>query len=244
TEKLIYCADNSFFCHIAFVDDDGRTCMNGEMEINPRVYAGSSLTGSMNVAPGANIYSVPVHSSSGSVIGTLVGKLEDNAAANASFKAYGVSGVTYILNTDGTIINCSNNTASGIAAGDNLITVLSDENDINLIRTHLSQNDVSDSFKVTYKDEEYILAMTSLDTQAWTLVSLVPCSAVIDFYSNITAPLNYMIFGLTAVFVILAGYLFYFTHRVRKTAEGIIDENNKINYVDDITGYSSWKSFM
>ena len=244
TEKLIYCADNSFFCHIAFVDDDGRTCTNGEMGINPRVYAGSSLTGSMNIAPGANIYSVPVHSSSGSIVGTLVGKLEDNAAANASFKAYGVSGVTYILNTDGTIINCSNHTASGIAAGDNLITVLSDENDINLIRTHLSQNDVSDSFKVTYKDEEYILAMTSLETQAWTLVSLVPCSAVIDFYSNITAPLNYMIFGLTAVFVILAGYLFYFTHRVRKTAEGIIDENNKINYVDDITGYSSWKSFM
>lgn len=244
TETLRYCADDSFFSHIAFVDPGGRTCMSGETDFNPRVYAGSALTGAISVTPGTNIYSVPVLAKDGEVLGTLVGKLESNAAGSVSFGAYGVTGVTYILSADGTIINCSNNTAAGISSGDNLLTALGNENDINTIKTHLSQKDVSDADVVTYNGNDYILAMTSLETQGWTLVNLVPCSAVLEYYDNVTAPLNYMIFGLTAVFVILAAYLFYFTYRTRKSAEDIIEENNKINYIDDITGYSSWKSFM
>lgn len=242
-EKLEYCADVSSFSHIAFVGPDGRTCECEGVDFNPRVYAGSALTGAMSITPGTNIYSVPVVAKNGEVVGTLVGKLEDDAAKSVAFYVYGISGISYILNADGTIINCSNNTASGINAGDNLVDILSKENDVNTLKTHLSQKNINDAEVVTYNGNDFILAVTSLETQGWTLVNLVPCSAVLKYYNNVIAPLNYMIFGLTSVFVILAAYLFYFTYRIRKSADSVLEENNKINYVDDITGYSSWKSF-
>lgn len=243
-EQLKYCADNSSFCHIAYVNSAGRTCTSGEMEINPRVYASSSLSGSVNLTPGLNVYSIPVTSKDGAVIGTLVAKVKDDAAKPKTFYAYGVSGTSFILSNDGTVINCAENTISGIAVGDNMVTALESENDVNSLKAALSQKNINAARKIKYKGQEYILAIASLETQNRTLASLVPTSTIINYYSNVINPLNYMIFGLTAVFVILAAYLFYFTNRVKKKAESVLDENNKINYVDDITGYSSWKSFM
>ncbi len=244
TEKLALCVDNAGFASLAYVSSDGRTCTSGEMDANPRVHASSALTGSNVVVPTEKVYAVPVKGSDGVITGALVGISGDVSEEYEAFAVFNITGASYILDQTGVIVSLGQDPVLDLHIGDNLVTTLSVENDTNLLKASLSQKNVLVSHDLTYKGEKYISAIASLNTQGWTLVSMVPVSVVIENSDDIITSMNYLIFGLTVVFVVLAIYLLYHTHKIRVRAEEVAEENLKINYIDDITGYSSWKGFM
>ncbi len=243
TAILNHCKSDNAFSEIAYVSTNGRTCQSGEMTANPRVYAASALTGQDVVMLAEKIYSVPVKDNTGKINGALVAISNNNDTDIFNSSVFGVSNTSFILDLNGIVVSIPENSSINFSVGENVVDLLSAENDVNMLKTALSQKDVVISENVKYKNEDYIFAAASLKTNNWTLVTVVPYDSVISHSQNVIVVLNRLIFGLTAVFVILAIYLFYFSYKIRKKAEEVVEENNKINYIDDITGYSSWKAF-
>jgi len=241
--QLLRCVENGDFRALAYVGTDGSTYVSEDIGDNPRIYATDALEGNATFFPDKGVYAVPVVCSNGGIHGALIGKSagENNSK---SFTAYGITGLCFILNPDGVIVQCAQNPIINLGVGDNILSALGVENDINSLKTALSQKNINAAKTVNYKNVKYILSIASMENQGWTMVAIVPWSAIESHSQNITAPMNYLVFGITVVFAILAFYLLYYTNRIRKKANSVIDENNKINYVDDITGHSSWKSFM
>ena len=240
--QLIRCSENGNFAALAYIDTSGNTYICGDLGENPRLYASEALEGEAKIFVANGIYAVPVLCAEGGIHGALVGKHNQDSEIE-SFNAYGVTGTCFILDTQGVIIQCSSTPTMDLNVGDNMVSALGVENDVNSLKTALSQTDINASKIIKYKGETYILAISSLETEDWTIVSAVPWTAVVAHSQNITTPMNYLVFGITALFVILAVYLLIYTNRIRKRVNTVIDENNKINYIDDITGHSSWKSF-
>lgn len=243
TEQLIRCVENGDFSALAYVGTDGSAFVSKDIGDNPRIYATESLEGKNKIFLNNGVYAVPVACSKGGIHGALIGK-SSSAQSGKRFTAYGVEGTCYILDTQGVIIQCNSTPSVNLGVGDNIVSALGVENDINSLKTALSQKNINAAKVVMYKNEKYILAISSMDTEDWTMISLVPWSAIVEHSQNITAPMNYLVFGITVVFVLLALYLLHYTNRIRKRANSVIDENNKINYIDDITGHHSWKHFM
>ena len=244
TEKLSLCMENAGFASLAYVSSDGRTCTSGEMSANPRVHASSALTGSNVVVPAEKVYAVPVKGSDGVVEGALVGVSGDVHQEYEAFSVFDITGASFILDDTGVIVSTGSNPIIDLHIGDNLVTTLSVENDTNFLKASLSQKNVLLSHDITYKGQKYISAVASLDTQGWTVVSMVPASAVIENSDDVITSMNNLIFALTAAFVILAIFLLYYAYNTRVRAQRVVEENIKINYIDDITGYPSWKGFM
>lgn len=238
-ELLDICADGEYFTSVAYVNKNGRTVISGEMNANPKLY----LNDTGSVIPGEYLYSIPIKNSEGITEAALVGIAPENET-DSGHSIYGLKGVSFILDNFGNIIFAAPEPTVPLNVGDNVLTILGNENNMNSLKSKITRRDVCEAEIVNYKGERYILAVSSLKTEKWSLIALVPCSAVYNYSESVTSPMNYFIFGLTAVFLILAGYLFYFASRAHKRANAFIDENNKINYIDDITGYSSWKHFM
>lgn len=241
--QLIRCVDNGDFAALAYVGADGSTYVSEDIGENPRVYATEALEGAAKMFPEKAIYAVPVSCSEGGIHGALIGKSSHSDEAK-TFTAYGMKGTCFILDTQGVVVQCAPTPSIDLTVGDNLVSAFGVENDVNSLKTALSQKDIRASKLVKYKNESYVLAISSLNTEDWTMVSVVPWKAIEAHSQNITTPMNYLVFGITALFVLLAVYLIHYTNRIRKRVNTVIDENNKINYVDDITGHSSWKSFM
>ncbi len=243
TELLKQCVKKEYFSGIAYVSTDGRTCQSGEMNINPRVYSVSALQGVNSVSPAEKIYSVPVTGAGNNVTGALVGISSSTEVSFYDSSVFGVSETSFILDSGGVVVSAPINPELNFAIGNNMVETLAAENDINALKTILSQKNSQISLNIKYHGESYILAAASMSTNSWTLVTIVPYNTVINHSKNVISPLNGLIFALTAIFVLLAGYLIFFSYRVRKKADEVVAENNKINYIDDITGYSSWKAF-
>ena len=246
SEELIddyieHCLDDGKFSEISYVSADGK--VYGNMEKNPRAYVTDSLGGDSVILTSESLYTVPVYKKE-VIIGALAGKADPNNYNAATFNMYGVTHNCFILDTTGVVINGAESPIISIKVGDNLPVILEAENDTNSLKTALSQKNAELSEIITYGGVRYFMTICSMSTNNWTLVSFVPCSAVTDSSQNVIAPLNWLVAALTAVFLILAAYLLYYTYRIRKKANAIVDENNKINYIDDLTGYASWKSFM
>ncbi|MBQ8613244.1 MAG: EAL domain-containing protein [Ruminiclostridium sp.] len=242
--KLKLCSSDNAFSQIAYVSVAGRTCTSSEMSVNPRVYVSSALTGVDTVLPSEKIYCVPVYDDHAEIIGALMGIADSSNTSFYQFSVFGVSGTSFILDANGVVISGPDIPSLDFSIGENMLNALEKENDLNNLKTALSQKTVHISDNFTYKGEKYVAGISSLTSQDWTIVTIVPESALVEHAESVITPMNSIVFGLTAVFVILAGYLFYFTYHIRKKADAIVDENNKINYIDDITGFSSWKSFM
>lgn len=236
-----HCLEDGQFSEIAYVNNSG--IVFGETSINARMYATKSLSGESVILTSESLYTVPVICQD-KIIGALIGKTDPNNYNAATFNMYGVTQNCFIVDSDGIVINASSAPVVALSVGDNIPVLLSKENDTNFLTTALSQKDNAVCKIVTYNEIRYFLTAASMSTNKWTLVSFVPCSAVTDSSANVIMPLNYLLALLTAIFLILAAYLLYYTYHIRKKADQIVDENNKINYIDDLTGYASWKSFM
>ncbi len=237
------CITDETFASIAYVCKDGRTCIGGEMDLNPRIYAAEALTGNNVVVPTEKLYAVPIEQSDGTICGALVGISGNVSVAHNDYEVFGISGTSYILDDAGNVVSAPENAIYDFRIGENMVTHLATENNMNDLKTALSQKSVRMSQAITHDNSRFVLAAASLQSQDWTVVTLVPYSAVIAHSENVITPMNGLIFGLTIVFLILAAYLIYFTLKMRKRTVEIAEENNKINYIDDITGYASWKSF-
>ena len=237
------CITDETFASIAYVCKDGRTCIGGKMDLNPRIYAAEALTGNNVVVPTEKLYAVPVEHSDGTICGALVGISGNVSVAHNDYEVFGVSGTSYILDDAGNVVSAPENAIYDFRIGENMVTHLATENNMNDLKTALSQKSVRMSQAITHDNSRFVLAAASLQSLDWTVVTLVPYSAVIAHSENVITPMNGLIFGLTIVFLILAAYLIYFTLKMRKRTVEIAEENNKINYIDDITGYASWKSF-
>lgn len=246
TEEVIldyieHCLLDGKFTEIAYISIDGESY--GEMSINARSVVTDSLNGEKVILTSQSLYTVPVYKKD-TVIGALVGKSDPNNYNATTFNMYGVTQNCFVVNSDGVVLNGSQEPVISLNVGDNLPVILEKENDANFFKTALSQKDAEISEIVTIDKIRYFMTVCSMSTNNWTMVSFVPCSAVRDSSANVVMPLNYLVVVLAAVFLILATYLLYYTYRIRKKANEIVDENNKINYIDDLTGYASWKSFM
>lgn len=237
------CITDETFASIAYVCKDGRTYIGGEMDLNPRIYAAEALTGDNVVVPTEKLYAVPVEQSDGTICGALVGISGNVSVAHNDYGVFGISGTSYILDDAGNVVSAPENAIYDFRIGENMVTHLATENNMNDLKTALSQKSVRMSQAITHDNSRFVLAAASLQSLDWTVVTLVPYSAVIAHSENVITPMNGLIFGLTIVFLILAAYLIYFTLKMRKRTVEIVEENNKINYIDDITGYASWKSF-
>ena len=236
-----HCLEDGNFSEIAYVNIAG--IVFGETSMNARMYATKSLAGESVIMTSESLYSVPVMCRD-KIIGALIGKTDPGNYNAATFNMYGVTQNGFMVDSDGVIINASPTPIVPLTVGDNIPIMLSNENDTNFLTTALSQKDAAICEIITYNGIRYFITVCSMTTNKWTLVSFVPCSVVTDSSENIIVPLKYMLAVLTSVFLIIAAYLLYYTYRTRKKANEIIDENNKINYVDALTGYGSWKSFM
>lgn len=246
TEEVIldyieHCLLDGKFTEIAYISIDGESY--GEMSINARSVVTDSLNGEKVILTSQSLYTVPVYKKD-TVIGALVGKSDPNNYNATTFNMYGVTQNCFVVNSDGVVLNGAQEPVISLNVGDNLPVILERENDANFFKTALSQKDAEISEIVTIDKVRYFMTVCSMSTNNWTMVSFVPCSAVRDSSANVVMPLNYLVVVLAAVFLILAAYLLYYTYRIRKKANEIVDENNKINYIDDLTGYASWKSFM
>lgn len=236
-----HCLEDGKFVELAYVNHNGTVF--GKTSVNARMYATRSLSGHSEMLTSESLYTVPVFCKN-KVVGALVGKTDPNNYNAATFNMYGVTQNSFMVDSDGVVINASQTPVVRLGVGDNIPVLLSNENDTNFLTTVLSQKDESVCEIVKYGQVRYLLTACSMNTNNWTMVSFVPCSAVTQSSANVIMPLNYLVAFLTAVFFILALYLIYYTYRIRKQAKEIVDENNKINYIDDLTGYASWKSFM
>jgi len=241
--QLLRCVENGNFGALAYVGKDGSTYVCKDIGENPRVYATEALEGETKLFPSKAIYATPVVCSEGGIHGALIGQL-NHSEETKTFTAYGMKGTCFILDQNGVIVQCGTVPSVDLTIGDNLVSAFGVENDVNSLKTALSQKDINASKLVKYKNESYVLAISSLATEDWTMVSIVPWKAIEAHSQNVTTSMNYLVFGITALFVLLAIYLIHYTNRIRKKVNTVIDENNKINYIDDITGHSSWKSFM
>ncbi len=238
------CVNDGMFGSMAYVDISGRTCASGEMDTNPRIHAASALVGEKTVLPSERVYCVPVKDTEGEVDGALVGISSGSDKNFYDSAVFGVAGTSFILDSNGIIVSAPAEPILDFKIGENMLDILSSENNINNLKAVLSQKTSGISESVECKGEKFVIATASLTTNDWTLVTIVPRSAVIAHSQNIITSLNGLIFGLTMIFVILAIYLIYFSYRIRRKADAVVEENNKINYIDDITGYSSWKAFI
>ncbi len=236
-----HCLSDGKFVEIAYVSAEGD--VYGEMSINPRMLVTESLGGEKVILTSQAIYTVPVYKKN-EIIGALVGKSDPNNYNATTFNMYGVTQNCFVLDSDGVVMNASQEPIISLSVGDNLPVILEKENDTNYLKTALSQKNTEISEIVTYNGTRFFMTVCSMDINQWTMVSFVPCSAVRDSSANVIAPLNYLVVALALIFVIIAAYLLYYVYRVRRQANKIADENNKINYIDDLTGYASWKSFM
>ncbi len=246
TEEVIldyidHCLMDEKFTEIAYVSIDGESY--GEMSINARSVVTDSLNGEEVILTSQSLYTVPVYQNN-VVIGALVGKSDPTNYNATTFNMYGVTQNCFVVDSNGVVMNGAQEPVIPIQIDDNLPVVLEKENDSNFFKTALSQKNTGISEIVTFDGVRYFMTVCSMDTNNWTMVSFVPCSAVRDSSANVIMPLNYLVVIIAAVFLIIAAYLLYYTYRIRKKANEIVDENNKINYIDDLTGYASWKSFM
>ncbi len=240
-DYIDHCLSDGKFVEIAYVSNSGD--VYGEMGVNPRSLVTEALGGEKTIITSQAIYTVPVYKNE-QIIGALVGKSDPNNYNATTFNMYGVTQNCFVLDSDGVVMNGAQEPVISINVGDNLPVILAQENDTNYLKTALSQKNAEISEIITYNGIRYFMTICSMDINQWTMVSFVPCSAVRDSSSNIITPLNYFVVAIVAIFLIVAAYLLYYTYRMRKKANEIVDENNKINYIDDITGYASWKSFM
>ncbi len=242
-KQLKQCASDESFMTLAYVSREGHTCASGNMTVNPRIYVTDALAGKNVVVPTERLYAVPVKQEDGTICGSLLGISGNFNSAYNTYAVFGVSGTSYILDSSGVVISAPDKPVHDFRIGENMITHLEKENDVNSLKTALSQKSAHISQNVVYGGERSVLAAASLSSMDWTVVTIVPSSAIIAHSENIIAPMNWLIVGIVVVFMLLAAYMIYFSVRVKRRADAIIDENNKINYIDDITGYSSWKSF-
>ena len=240
-DYIEHCLEDGKFCEISYISNDGS--VYGEMDINPRMYVTDSLSGETVILPSESLYTVPVYKKE-EIVGALVGKTDPSNYNAATFNMYGVTQNCFILNSDGVVVNGAQDPIISIKIGDNLPVMLEKYNDTNYLKTALNQKNAELSEIINYNGERYFMTISSMKTNQWTIVSFVPFSAVTDSSSNVVAPMNVLVAVLTVVFLALAAYLLFFTYRIRRKANEVIDENNKINYIDDLTGYASWKSFM
>ena len=241
TEEVIldyinHCLMDGKFIEIAYIAKDGTAY--GEMSVNPRAFVTDSLSGEKEILISQSLYTVPVYKNE-EVIGALVGKSDPNNYNATTFNMFGVTQNCFMVDDNGVVMNGSQTPIISLNVGDNLPVLLSENNDTNFLTTALSQKDAEIAEIVRFNGTRYFIK-----TNNCTIISFVPCSAVTDSSANIIMPLNYLVVGLAALFFLIATYLLYYTHRIRKKANEIVDENNKINYIDDLTGYASWKSFM
>lgn len=242
-EQLKGCTEDETFATIAFVSSTGRTCTSGEMTINPRIYAADALAGENVIVPIERLYAVPVRDVEGTVTGALVGISGNTEVAYNDYEVFGISNTSYILDSSGNVVSAPANPIHDFRIGENMVSHLELENDMNDLKAALSQKSVRMSRTIVHQGEKSVLSVASLETVNWTIVTIVPVSAVISHSRNIITPMNWLIVGIIVVFAVLAAYIIYFALRIKNRADEIVEENNKINYIDDITGYSSWKSF-
>ncbi len=240
-DYIDHCLSDGKFTEIAYVTIDGK--VYGEMSINPRSFATDSLNGNKVILTSQSLYTVPVYRND-AIVGALVGKSDPSNYNATTFNMYGVTHNCFVVDSNGIVMNGAQDPIISINVGDNLPVILEAENNINFFKTALSQKNTRISEIITFNGVRYFMTVCSMSTNNWTMVSFVPCSAVRDSSANVITPLYHLVICLAAVFLILAAYLLYYTYRMRKKANEIVDENNKINYIDDLTGYASWKSFM
>ncbi len=241
--QLKSCIEDESFMTVAYVSHEGRTCASGNMTVNPRLYAADALVGENVVVPTERLYAVPVKLSDGTVIGALVGVSGNFTAAHNDYEVFGVSGTSYILDEAGNVVSAPADAMHDFRIGENVIAHLERENDMNDLKTALSQKSVCISQDIVNDGEKYVLAAASLHTMNWTVVTIVPTSVVIAHSENVITSVNWLILGIILVFAGIVTYIIYFAVKVKRGADAIVEENNKINYIDDITGYASWKSF-
>ena len=240
-DYLEHCLSDGDFVEMAYVSIDGE--VYGEMGINPRSFVTDSLNGDKVILTSQSLYTVPVYKKD-KIVGALVGKSDPTNYNATTFNMYGVTQNCFVVDSDGVVMNGSQEPVIPFKVGDNLPVILGEDNDVNFLKTALSQKETGVCEILSFNGERYFMTVCSMSTNNWTMVSFVPCSAVRASSANVIMPFNFLVIALAAVFLIIAAYLLYYTYRIRKKANEIVDENNKINYIDDLTGYASWKSFM
>lgn len=243
SEQLKNCATDETFTVVAYVNRDGEVSASGNMTVNPRIYAADALTGKNVIVPTERLYAVPVELNDGTVVGALLGVSGNLASSYNDYEVFGVSGTSYILDSSGNVVSAPPNALHDFRLGENVITHLENENNMNDLKAALNQKSLRMSQNITSDGVKYVLAAASLQTIDWTIVTIVPTSAVIAHSENIITSMNWLIAGIILVFAGVVTYVIYFALKIKRGADAVVEENQKINYIDDITGYASWKSF-
>ncbi len=192
-----------------------------------------------------DLYSVPVVNTEGTVIGALVAGTEPAVLTDRYCPTASVSGSFYVSDIDGDIIHSRTEENGPFVSGDNILLLLEQAgNDINTIKADLLRNGASGGIRVTLSGEEYLINYSSIDAFNWTVLSVVPVTAVIGKADNTTSYAVYLVSGVIIVLVGLMIYVIHYTIQLRKQAYAAIEDSRKLYYEDNVTGFSTWQAFI
>lgn len=241
------------FVSIAYVSVGNDVVTYNKAELMPvtRMLAQEAITNGRMIKSASesrvdvDLYSVPVKNSEGTVVGALVAGAEPAELTDRYCPTASITGAFYVSDIDGDIIHSRTEENGPFVSGDNILLLLEQSgNDINTIKADLLRNGAKGGMRVTLSDAEYLITYSSIDAFNWTVLSVVPVTAVIDKANSTTSYAVYLVGGIIVVFVVLMVYVIHFAISLRKQAYAAIEDSHKLYYEDNVTGFSTWQAFI
>lgn len=246
-----YC-DERLFTKAAYVSADGTaTASDGsDLETQYRLFAKEAFTGEAIILPSSetgkdrDLYAVPVADGDGNIIGSLVAGAVPASLSVISFQSASsvLSGYS-IINENGRILFSDDDPV--FSTQDNVLTLLSNAgNDINELKTACSQRNANGSSRVSFNGKDYLISFSSMTIQNWTVILTTPIDSIVSTSQPMFVPSILLIVTTIVVFLALAAYTIYSTHRAQRVANEALLESHERFYKDNVTGYNSWQKFM
>lgn len=252
-DRLAQYASKGVFSAVAYIDKSNNviTYDGKELTAGTRLLAQQAMTNGRVMRSATedrsdiDLYSVPVYSDDGSVIGAVAASTKPAVLTDRYCTMIDISGAIYVVDSDGDVIHFNTEERGPFVSGDNVITILENNgNSVNSLKTSFLQNNASDVFRATVSNVDYIISYASINAFNWTVISAVPVSAVIGRTDASTQNTVYLVAGIIVVFLILGVYVMYYTRHLQKQARLAIEDSHKMYYEDSITGFPSWQVFV
>lgn len=254
-KACIEIAQAAGFRHVGFTRTDGVTISSfGESEnTSHRAFIKEGLAGKTTHYANVNcdfdnspadMYTVPVRGSRGTIIGTLTGDTYPFTFSETKMvDAAGDKDCFFVFDPAGNVVYCSRNNAAGLAINGNLISIIHDETaakDISFILNSRADESIK---HIVLDGKAYIAAFSNFTDNDWTFAAIVPESTA---YASFGTMVGFTVIVITVMALLLLGTAAFTVFKVsgiKSEIEGAVEDGIKTLFTDSITGHDTIAKF-
>ena len=248
-------AENGNFRHVGFTGPDGITISSygGTANTSNRGFIRQGLEGGQSLYAHTNcdfdgklsdMYTTPVRNANGDIIGALTADIVPFTFSDINLlDAGGDKNCFFIFDVDGYVVYCSENSAVGLGASDNLLNVITDENeskDVDYLLNSVSRDELK---TLTIGGRTYFAAFSGLTGKDWTFAAIVPTDSVFSSYGLMIGFTIGLIIMMSMLLLVALTVVTLRINKIKKGIDGAITEGLTALYTDTITGHDTIERF-